>query len=162
MISNENVMITEPRTWACLVCGKEYTYLKALKNHIKKYHPELHGVSRKELEERGLKIPMEPAALEEPTIPEKSIELAEEPEAQQEPTPTPGGLAVPTELQKEFPFAEKWADLSPGDKAKVQAAIDKVRPESHLTDILDFRIVDELVIMALVSGRKYKVDITQK
>lgn len=162
MISNENVMITEPRTWVCLVCGKEYKYLRALKNHVKKYHPELHGISRKELEERGLKIPMESVALEEPTIPEKSIEPAEEPETQQEPTPAPGSLMVPTELQKEFPFAEKWPDLGPEDKAKIRTAIDKVRPKSHLTDILDFRIVDGLVIMALVNGRKYKVDITQK
>lgn len=164
MISSEDVMIAEPRIWVCLVCAKEYRYLKALKKHVKKYHPEMWNVAReqlKELKATPAAEDEEPMVQEEPVAHEEPIAVLEESVVQEAPLPAPKSSGIPTKLQEQFPFAEKWADLSNADRVKIQVAIDKVRPESHLADVLDFRIVDELVIMVHANGQKYKVDIEQ-
>lgn len=153
ILNGGTTFIPEPRIWVCLECAKEYKYLKALKKHVKKYHPEMWNVAREQLKE--LKATSVAEKPEEPVVPK-------EPMAQEEaPLLVAKGLKVPTELQEQFPFAEKWVDLDNADRVRVQVAIDKVRPESHLADVLDFRIIDELVIIVHANGQKYKVDVSQ-
>ena len=146
MALENDIMLGETKTWICLMCARSYRYKGALENHVKKEHPEVWNVSREEVDK---------------PVAEKSV-VQEVPEPKPEPVAeVPEGIFAPTAFQEQFPFGEKWAHLNKKDRAKVEMAVSKVRPVAGLTDILNFRIDGDIVILVLANGGKYHIDISQ-